>query len=85
MTTSEASPGTPRLMSEQQFEEMCRRHDLTYVYSDDGGVWRAGEKSLDAIIVAAADLPREVAVRIWNEIVDTKVMPEYREQFYWKV
>lgn len=85
MTTSEASPGTPRLLSEHEFEEMCRRHDLTYVYSDDGDVWRAGEKSLDAIIVAAADLPREDAVRIWNEIVDLKVEPEYCQQFYWRV
>ena len=29
-------------MDIKEFEEMVNRHDLTYDYSDDGYVWRAG-------------------------------------------
>lgn len=48
----------------EQFKQMCERHDLTYSYSDDGGCWRAGCKSHDAIREAAKKLPIEDVKRI---------------------
>jgi hypothetical protein len=72
-------------MTEQSFREMCVRHDLTYDYSDDGSVWRRGRESYAAVREAAKLLPREAAVRIWNEVVDTKLVVRARSEFYWKV
>lgn len=72
-------------VTEDTFRAMCRGHDLTYSYSDDGRVWRRGEDSFRQIKTAAAQLPREVAVRIWNEVVDGKIAEGHRETFYWKV
>jgi len=72
-------------MTEDEFRRMCVLHDLTYDFSDDHSVWRRGGESLTKVKTAAAELPRETAVRIWNEVVDTKLREEYRQQFYWKV
>ena len=66
------------------FREACRNHDLTYGYSDDGSVWRRGCASEDRIRKAAEKFPREDVERIWNEIVDTKLIEGHREQFYWR-
>lgn len=71
-------------ITEEEFRTMCRRHDLTYQYSDDHGVWTRGNQSLAQVEAAAQKLPRDVAVRIWNEVVDTKLVPDARAQFYWK-
>ena len=70
------------MTTEDEFREMCRAHDLTYQYSDDGGVWRRGGASYARILAAAKELPREVAVRIWNEVVDTKLAEFARASFY---
>lgn len=66
------------------FRKMCEDHDLTYAYSDDSRYWRAGQASYDALKKAAAALPIEDVKRIWNSVVDTKLVPDAREQFYWK-
>ena len=71
-------------MTESEFRELCRAHDLTYAYSDDHTVWQRGRQSLDRVKEAAASLDHEVAVRIWNEVVDEKLKPEYRQEWYWK-
>jgi len=70
-------------MTEQEFRALCERHDLTYAYSDDHRYWKAGVQTYDEVKAAAATLPRDVAVRVWNEVVDAKLMPESREMFYW--
>jgi hypothetical protein len=67
----------------EEFREACQRHDLTYEYSDDGRYWRAGCASYDRIRKAAKQFPREDVERIWNEIVDQKLVPDARERFYW--
>lgn len=72
-------------VTEEEFRDMCVRHDLTYDYSDDHSVWTRGNASLAKIQAAAKQLPRETAVRIWNEVVDTKLIADARAQFYWKV
>lgn len=73
------------MVTEDEFRQLCKRHDLTYEYSDDHGYWTRGNASLAKIRAAAKELPREVAVRIWNEVVDTKLVESARAQFYWKV
>lgn len=69
----------------EQFETLCRQHDLTYQYSDDGSVYRRGRAEYSAIRSMAAQLPRPDAVRIWNAVVDTKIVEGSREQFYWRL
>lgn len=76
-------------MSEQiatleDFERACVHHDLTYEYSDDGETWRRGGAQLYRIQEAAKKLPREDVERIWNAVVDTKLVPDARANFYWK-
>jgi hypothetical protein len=72
-------------MTEDEFRQLCKSHDLTYEYSDDGNVWRHGNETLAKVKAAAKQFDRRVAVRIWNEVVDSKLVPEARSQFYWKV
>ena len=72
-------------MTEQEFQGLCERHDLTFDYSDDHGCWQAGCASLAKVREAAKQLPPEVAARIWNSVVDTKLVEDARESFYWKV
>jgi hypothetical protein len=69
----------------KEFEEMVRRHDLTYEWSDDHSCWKSGQFSYNRIRQAAAELPQEDVVRIWNEVVDEKVSEFSRSMFYWKV
>ena len=49
---------------------MVLKHDLTFTYSDDYGVFKAGESQYARIIAFAQTIPREDAVRIWNANAD---------------
>lgn len=69
----------------EQFKKFVDEHDLTYSYSDDHRCYQKGQAQLDAIKAMAQILPRADVVRIWNEKVDRCLMPQFREQFYWKV
>ena len=66
------------------FEDACNRHDLTYSYSDDGSWWRAGLESEWRIQEAAKKFQREEVERIWNAMVDRKLVESARSQFYWR-
>lgn len=77
--------GTPPRISEEAFESMVRKHDLTFAFSDDHRVWERGTRTLDEIHAAKALLPREVAVRIWNKVVDEKIVHDSRDLFYWSL
>lgn len=66
------------------FREACARHDLTFCYSCDGDVWRRGSAEYRRIRKAAEKFAREDVERIWNEIVDAKLVQDYRDQFYWR-
>lgn len=68
---------------EAEFRGMCQRHDLTYEYSDDHRYWERGVASYTALCKFANTLPRATAVRIWNEVIDTKIVEGSRPQFYW--
>lgn len=69
----------------EKFKTLVKNHDLTFGYSDDGSVYRRGSESLGEIKRIASTLPREEVVRIWNEVVDSKLAVGFRETFYWKV
>lgn len=70
---------------EHEFRELCKAHDISYQYSDDPRVWRAGEQSYERIKAFAKQLPRDRAVAIWNEVCDQKFAPQYAREFYWKL
>lgn len=69
-------------MTLKEFEEMVRRHDLTFAYSDDHRHYTSGHKSLIAIRKASKEIPRADAIRIWNSICDEKLNTG-AEYFYW--
>lgn len=71
-------------MTLKEFEEMVNRHDLTYSYSDDGRVYDNGLAQERAIMKAAKEFPIDDVKRIWNAMVDRKLIESAREQFYWK-
>lgn len=71
---------TPTL---EQFEELVARFDITYSYSDDFSVWKAGSNAFDKIKQMTKQLPEEDVVRIWNKYVDLKIVEDSREYFYW--
>lgn len=72
-----------KAVTEEAFYRLCKAHDLLYMFTDDNRAYIAGRASLKAIKVAAEQLPRDVAVRIWNGIVDEK-LADNREHHYWK-
>ena len=73
-----------KILDSSDFESMCHHHDLTYMYSDDGGVWRLGEESFEKIRTIAKTMDREEVKKIWNKIVDEKINTPYQTPFYWK-
>lgn len=72
-------------VTEEEFRKLCKNHDLTYEYSDDHRYWTKGNQTLAEVQAKAKELDREVAVRIWNEVVDQKIVEGRRDQWYWKV
>ncbi|MGW8177806.1 MAG: hypothetical protein ACWGQW_03315 [bacterium] len=49
------------------YEEALRKHDWYYTYSDDGGVFRAGENSSYRIRTLGKKIPEEDQKRLWNQ------------------
>lgn len=68
-----------------EFRQLVNSHDLTYAYSDDGSVWRAGEAQYDRIRKLAKDIPAWEVACIWGAMVDRFLVPNARKNFYWKV
>lgn len=68
----------------EDFRRACVAHDLTYSYSDDHSVWRRGSAAYGRIREAAKKFPAEDVARIWNAVVDTKLVESARSQFYWR-
>lgn len=82
-TLSELKNAATLTQQEADFVKLVGNHDLTYSYSDDGRVWRAGQASYDRIRKMAETLDRAFAVEVWNAMVDTRVVESARPQFYW--
>lgn len=72
----------------QEFEKLVAGHDITYQYSDDNRYYSAGRQQFAQIIDLADQLKElgayDQAQRIWNANVDQKLVPNAREQFYWR-
>ena len=75
---------TTEINTLEDFERACKAHDLTYSYSDDGYYYRKGADEYANIEKAAAKVPRAEVERIWNAMVDTKLVESARAQFYWR-
>lgn len=71
-------------MTADEFHALCKAHDLTFEYSDDGRVYNRGNEQLKAIEAAAKELPSGVAAKIWNQVVGEKVLPGHEVQYLWK-
>lgn len=67
----------------KQFREMVDGHDLTYAYSDDGSVWRRGDRQFKDIQEAALLFPRAEVEKYWNAMVDKCLSENARKDFYW--
>lgn len=70
-------------MNIKEFEKMVNGHDLTYSYSDDSSVYRNGVHQENRIKEAAKQFPIDDVKRIWNEMVDNKLIESARKPFYW--
>ena len=67
----------------EEFKKLVKTHDLTYYFSDDGKAYSSGFRSYTAILNKAREIGNP-AVEIWNEHVDEKMRPPYREMFRWE-
>ena len=58
------------LLVRKELEESLKRHDWYYNYSDDGSVWRAGQRSYERISSLMSKyaklMGQEAADEIWN-------------------
>lgn len=71
-------------MTKEAFIGMVRRHDLTFMYSDDAYVRSLGWDNLERIRTAAKEFDRDFVVETWNSNVDSLIKDPYRKDFYWK-
>jgi hypothetical protein len=66
-----------------EFSRLVRAHDITYSYSDDIRVWRKGDAEWHAIAALLQEIPRAMAVRIWNNEV-TRRFGERGKEYFWR-
>lgn len=77
------TPSDPH-MTFEEWSTLVKHHDLTYSYSDDPSVYRRGRAVHDLILDQSRFFdPSEVA-RVWNQMVDSFLIPEARGPFYWQ-
>ena len=67
----------------EQFEEACRRFDLSYWAADDLATYRAGLAANAKLHEMAAELGIEQATVIFNRIVEERIEPHARADYYW--
>ena len=68
-------------MTTDDFIEMLRNHDLYYEYSDDGSVYRAGDRQYQLIVLAKRDNPLlQKIYAIWSNHKALHTLPEVRDQ-----
>ena len=68
---------------EAEFLRLCREHDLTYSYSDDYRYYEAGERQYRRLRKFAERLDKQRVAELWNTVVDEKLQPRLRRDFYW--
>ena len=64
------------------FRALCEAHDPMY-WAADGRAYQMGVQSAGRIAEAALALPPGEARRIYNEVIDRKVVPGQRAEYYW--
>ena len=85
MRTIDSILSDPMLTKEQaDFAKLVLNHDLTYDFSDDGRVYRAGEACYQKIKSESTKFDRGFVVEVWNACVDRKIVERSRSSFYWK-
>ena len=67
----------------EDFKKAVEAHDLTFMYSDDYSAYTRGNNSLSRIKHMASQLPKEEALKIWNEAVEKKVVESVWDEFKW--
>ena len=80
MTLSEALPLEQRI---ELFRKLVRQHDITYDYSDDGSVWRAGSAQRTRINQLRETIPDNIACEIWNARMDEYFIPQEAPRWHW--
>lgn len=68
----------------KKFRELCEAHDITYDFSDDSTVYRRGDDQYKQIVEVSKQIPRNLAVQIWNETVEKKLLPNAWDDYKWK-
>lgn len=66
----------------EEYSKSVANHDLTYDYSDDFGNYSRGRDSFLRIQELSKKIPKDIAISIWNEYVDRKILEGYRESYY---
>lgn len=77
-TSSEKPP-----ITWERFKYLVDTHDLTYQYTDDHSVWERGHKERSTINDYSRFFPIEDVRTVWNAMVDRKLRPDARVDFYW--
>jgi hypothetical protein len=72
-----------RVITPEQFEEACRRFDLSYWAADDLATYKAGAESLRRLKAMAIELGVEQATVIFNRLVEERIEPHARSDYYW--
>jgi hypothetical protein len=68
-------------MTTEQFIDMLRNHDWYYQYSDDGSVYRAGDKQYQLIVIAKRGNPLFQRIyEIWADHKRLHTPLEVRDQ-----
>jgi len=65
------------------FQHAVRYHDVSYEYSDDGGVYRAGSKVKTHINQMRSTLPDDFAISVWNARMDQYFVPGEAQNWHW--
>jgi hypothetical protein len=68
-------------MTTEEFIEMLKKHDWYYQYSDDGSVYRAGDRQYQLIVIAKRGNPLlQKIYAIWSNHKALHTLPEVRDQ-----
>lgn len=70
-------------MIKEEFVALVRRHDLTFMYSDDARVRQTGWDALNRIRDEAKAFDKDWVAKVWNANVDRVMLEGYRKEFYW--
>jgi len=68
------------------FAELTEQYDIDAWASDDHRAYTRHRAHMAAVRRAAKELPRDDVKRIWDSMINRKMLsasPEYRQEYYW--